>query len=1224
VSHPPLPPGAEAIELLILDADGVLTDGSIWIDDQGRQMRRYSIRDGLAIGAWTRLGLKVAIVSGRRGADLDERARALGVDEVIQGVEDKARAVRDLLGRLGVEASRAAFLGDDIQDTPGMAEVGLPMAVADAEGPCLAAAAWVTRRPGGSGAVRDAIEALIEARGLTERAMMLMSRPRASGRISAGLLVAIVMAVVFAGVIGFFVLRGGGDGEGRRGAIFNTAPPVGQEDDIVGSVRQAEIPIADRDHPDQIAARVLFEESRPAGQPRTYDMVSPQAFIYLDNGQTLHVQGESGRFIMASRNSPPERGTIRGDVIVRLFDAVEGKAEGEELDIETATPAMTARTEALHFDTNRGQLINDERIIVESPRYEFAASGVSALFDRASRRLLKLEFAGGERLTYFPPPQDGAGEAEVAEGPAPAAQPRDQRSQEGRRTPGPGQPRAAAAEPEETLYHVVFRDDVVLSQSGRQLTADQLDVWARLVDNKMPDGAIGTKNLPEASGGLSMDPLTAAVAGAMAQAGTGGGAGAGAPAAGAEAPITLTWTGPLSVLPIVGRAPQELAEGNHLAMQFTASRTGQVRFGDEELGATGFCQALAYRATDQILTLWGIGERSGASLRAPGMGEIRGGRIVVNVATLMATIPGSGMLISLGEGDDEPAGGAPGGEITWGERAEFVFRGRPEEHEPEAIAIESALFRGNVEADTPDGVIHGEVVRAQFDPPGGADDRPRLRHLSARREAHSSTQILARSEREGEIRCDEFDVWFSAEGGGRRPRAERVLAVGQVEASGRDSHLTAGRLDATLVADERGRAKVERAEMSGSVVLTGRDADDLPLRARGEEITAWPERQRAILVGDVGTPAHVVRDGTSIEAAQIELDGTAGFVNAFGAGELRHALRHAERDRRGTLVATWTQQLELDDESGEASLHGDVVATVTRPMEEDRIAAEVVRIGFTPRDEVSASVKAAAASGVSLGDVEGEESTREFLSATAIGAVVAGETEALATIRSGRWIEDGAAEGGRRLVSLLSLEGPRIDVDAVEGELDVPGAGRLLMLDHRDRGEGGAEPDAPAPRAVNPLDPAGAAHGATLINWQGSMRMERSSGRLDIERAVRLSHKPSPDEPQMNLDCERLGAMIRETAPGRGAADQFQGELISALALGAVWVESGGRELVAERLTYDAITRDLEATAPGSAVIVHDGDRAATATARRVLWNLATDRIRIEEPGSVTAPAPER
>ncbi|MFG0282792.1 MAG: KdsC family phosphatase [Phycisphaerales bacterium JB039] len=128
-----LPASAKQIELLVLDADGVLTDGTIWIDDTGRQMRRYSVRDGLAISAWRRLGLRIAILSGRRGADLEARAKALGIEEIVQGVEDKGAALRQLLERLGVAPDRAAFLGDDVQDTPAMALVGLPMAVADAE-----------------------------------------------------------------------------------------------------------------------------------------------------------------------------------------------------------------------------------------------------------------------------------------------------------------------------------------------------------------------------------------------------------------------------------------------------------------------------------------------------------------------------------------------------------------------------------------------------------------------------------------------------------------------------------------------------------------------------------------------------------------------------------------------------------------------------------------------------------------------------------------------------------------------------------------------------------------------------------------------------------------------------------------------------------------------------------------------------------------------------------
>src|SRR5690606_16145102 len=116
----------------------------------------------------------------------------------------------------------------------------------------------------------------------------------------------------------------------------------------------------------------------------------------------------------------------------------------------------------------------------------------------------------------------------------------------------------------------------------------QLDVWARLLDNKLPEGAVGTRNLPEASvsrvGAGVMDPLTLAVAGAIAQSGDGPQGQEQDGERGEQAPITLTWTGPLSVLPIAGPAPRELADGNHLSMQFTASRTGQVQFRDDELG----------------------------------------------------------------------------------------------------------------------------------------------------------------------------------------------------------------------------------------------------------------------------------------------------------------------------------------------------------------------------------------------------------------------------------------------------------------------------------------------------------------------------------------------------------------------------------------------------------------------------------------------------------------
>lgn len=159
-----------------------MTDGGIMLDDHGVETKRFHVRDGAGMRAWLRLGYKIAIITGRSGKVVQHRARELGVEHVIQGCKDKAAALRDLLEQLGIQPEQAAMLGDDLPDLPAMRVAGYPMAVADGADEVHAIARYVTSKPGGYGAVREAVEHLLQAKGQWDDAVALFDPAHANAR----------------------------------------------------------------------------------------------------------------------------------------------------------------------------------------------------------------------------------------------------------------------------------------------------------------------------------------------------------------------------------------------------------------------------------------------------------------------------------------------------------------------------------------------------------------------------------------------------------------------------------------------------------------------------------------------------------------------------------------------------------------------------------------------------------------------------------------------------------------------------------------------------------------------------------------------------------------------------------------------------------------------------------------------------------------------------------
>lgn len=164
-------PDLGRIQLVLSDVDGVLTNGLVILDDAGRRLGTFSVRDGLAVDLARAAGLQVGLVTGAASGAVRARAAELGIRLLRDGVGDKAEAVRELLREAAVEPVAALFLGDDLNDLAAFGAVGVSVAVADAVPEVRARAEWVTRAAGGQGALREVVEAVLRARGDWERAL---------------------------------------------------------------------------------------------------------------------------------------------------------------------------------------------------------------------------------------------------------------------------------------------------------------------------------------------------------------------------------------------------------------------------------------------------------------------------------------------------------------------------------------------------------------------------------------------------------------------------------------------------------------------------------------------------------------------------------------------------------------------------------------------------------------------------------------------------------------------------------------------------------------------------------------------------------------------------------------------------------------------------------------------------------------------------------------------
>jgi 3-deoxy-D-manno-octulosonate 8-phosphate phosphatase (KDO 8-P phosphatase) len=159
---------AKSIKLVIFDVDGVLTDGALFIGDDGQEYKAFNSKDGHGMVMLQNTGIKIAIITGRVSKVVEHRMADLGIEHVYQGHSDKLPAFKNLLGDLSISPQETAYVGDDVVDLPVLTRVGLAICVQDAHPRVKRYAHWVTENSGGRGAAREVCEMIMNAQGVLD------------------------------------------------------------------------------------------------------------------------------------------------------------------------------------------------------------------------------------------------------------------------------------------------------------------------------------------------------------------------------------------------------------------------------------------------------------------------------------------------------------------------------------------------------------------------------------------------------------------------------------------------------------------------------------------------------------------------------------------------------------------------------------------------------------------------------------------------------------------------------------------------------------------------------------------------------------------------------------------------------------------------------------------------------------------------------------------------
>lgn len=1053
---------------------------------------------------------------------------------------------------------------------------------------------------------------------------------------------AIAVAVCFAGIIGWFVSGAGPSTKPDRSRIvIEDAPPpdiksqpmLAAGGSPIGAPEGSNFywEFADRNDPSRRAGLVRAAKGTP-GVGGSYILTSPEFLYYTKDGGLVHFTADSGEalFPAEERGTRPESGFFDGHVVVKLFDQPEG---GRPVDVASDRATMVGTTSKLTYDGTFGELLAPDDFQIDGDQGRFVGRNARVRVSEARQQLMSAVVDPGAVLTLKPKSKDAKDKPKPT--PTPPANPAKPAPSI---TPAPA-PASPPEEPKVAYYQVHSVGGVTVERGPRTIASHEANLWVRLVDGALPEGAMGESFSEPAQTPVEVTsgPSGAATPSGNAAPSSAPSAASGATKPVADPPVTLSFAGPLEVT-LLDAQSREL-ERDDVLVRFQSGDGTAATFHDSDAQADAAGDLIEYAATSGRLALVGTSAKP-ATLGLAESGTAHGERFDVDLRSGLATAAGSGQLVAKA---DDTADHAPDSidatprVLSWGEGATLGFAvrdGRP------TSELQWFKPRGNVLAMDRAGTFQGREMDATFDAVPNIAGKRYLKELILR-------EGTLTDNRDGSLAGSTITAQFEPAGTNSVPTS--VAVRGDARAKSGDSTLLAREIDATLIKDERGRVNVDRAIARGDASFAARDG----VWAKAELIEASVKDE---IVDLTGPDVRLGQAKTSIQGTQMRLEGgDRQRLTVFGAGRFEHEADAARAALANPGVAgavpdvarasaAWTRQMTFVDREGQLECVGDVAASWSADeLSKDTARAERVTMWFTPGKDQSAPGLGEAISRTTQRDeptpnpaifVSHDEPSapvratdqRRLLRAQAAGSIAQRDDGTRATVESRRFARRDGVEGGPlTLERLLYIEGELIIADDEHGTLRVPGPGKLFSLDHR---AAEARVKKAADEAVGPnlLSDTAGARGEAKFEWAGSLLAENATRTITLHKDVKLRHHRAADGLLTDLECQELTAKVAAAPVGdakdsKARTTDLSGDLRSAMANGKVWLRSGTREITGATLLYDAEHGLVDAMAPtGSSVSVFDQGSAAPMTARRIQWNLTTGRLEVKEPGTIVAP----